>query len=165
MSNKKEADRATDQVFILGATRAMRLREIQVRLSKLEMAGVMLTHEDADHVITMKRRIIEAWVKHNALTAEDRAGIIVAPHHGAGEALPDVPSGAETVVSYVCTPDRLEAVLGDLQRNFIRRAIKHGEKAARRWYWWQTARTVAAFGVQIVVRVVMLRALLEKLGL
>jgi len=77
----------------------------------------------------------------------------------------DVPSTAETIISYLCTPDRLEAVLGDLQRNFARRAAKHGEKAARRWYWWQTARTVAAFGVQIVMKVVMLRALLEKLGL
>jgi len=76
-----------------------------------------------------------------------------------------VPSAAETIISYVCTPDRLEAVLGDLERNFARRATKQGEKAARGWYWWQTARTVAAFGFQIVVKAVLLRELLRKLRL
>jgi hypothetical protein len=76
-----------------------------------------------------------------------------------------IPTAAETIISYVCTPDRLEAVLGDLERNFARRAAKHGEEEARRWYWWQTVRTVAAFGVQIVVRIVMVRELLRKLGL
>jgi hypothetical protein len=81
------------------------------------------------------------------------------------QSAPGVPSLPETIISYVCTPDRLVAVMGDLQRNFSRRAAKHGEKAARRWYWWQTARTVAAFVFQIIVKVVMLRELLRKLGL
>ena len=76
-----------------------------------------------------------------------------------------VPSAAETMISYVCTPDRLEAVLGDLERNFARRAARHGDKAARRWYWWQTFRTVTVFGVQMVVKLVLLRELLRKLGL
>lgn len=78
---------------------------------------------------------------------------------------PRVPSAAETIISYICTADRLEAILGDLQRNFLRRAVKHGETAAQRWYWWQTIRTVAAFGVQIGVKLAMVRELLEKLGL
>ena len=86
-------------------------------------------------------------------------------HHGVRRCPPDVPSAAETIISYVCTPDRLEAVLGDLERNFARRAAKHGEHAARRWYWWQTARTVVVFGFQIVVSAVALRELLRKLGL
>lgn len=87
------------------------------------------------------------------------------PRYSEQLALPRVPSSAETLISYVCTPDRLEAVLGDLERNFVRRAAKHREKAARRWYWWQTARTVAAFGVEIVVKLVMVRELLRKSGL
>jgi hypothetical protein len=76
-----------------------------------------------------------------------------------------IPPTAETIISYICTPDRLEAVLGDLERNFARRAAKHSEKAARRWYWWQTTRTVAAFGVQIAVKLVIVREMLRKLGL
>ena len=79
--------------------------------------------------------------------------------------VPDVPSAAETIISYACSPDRLEAVLGDLQRNFARRVAKHGDTAARRWYWWQTARTLTAFGLQLVTKAVLLRALLAKLGL
>lgn len=76
-----------------------------------------------------------------------------------------IPSLAESVISYVCAPDRLEAVLGDLQRNSCRYASKHGAKAARRWYWWQTVRTFAAFGFQTLARLVLAHELLKRLGL
>jgi hypothetical protein len=92
----------------------------------------------------------------NAVTSETCTALVIVPR---------VPSTAETILSYVCTPDRLEAVLGDLERNFDRRAAKHGEKAARHWYWWQTARTVIIFGIQIIASLALLRGLFRKLGL
>lgn len=76
-----------------------------------------------------------------------------------------VPSAAEAIIDYICSPDRKEAVLGDLQSGFTRITAKRGEKAARRWYWWQTTRTAAAFGMQMISRLVLLRTLLGKLGL
>jgi hypothetical protein len=76
-----------------------------------------------------------------------------------------VPQTGETILWYLCSPDRLEVVLGDLERNFKRRAASHGEQAARRWYWWQISRTVVVFGFQVIVKVAVQRGVLEKLGI
>ena len=87
------------------------------------------------------------------------------PHHGAPERAPacEVPSAGETILSYVCEPDRLEAMLGCLEQNFKRRATKHGRHAAQRYYWFQVARAVISFGLDALQRLDLLRSLLEKL--
>jgi hypothetical protein len=86
------------------------------------------------------------------------------PPKGLSPALPSMPSTAEKIISYVCTPDQMEMTLGCLQEGFTSRVAKVGEKAARRWYWWQTVRTVMVFGVQTVVKFLMLWELLRKAG-
>jgi hypothetical protein len=78
---------------------------------------------------------------------------------------PPIPPAGETVLWYICSPDRLEVVLGDLEEKFLRRAATSGSAAARNWYWWQVARTALAFGLQIIVKLALLRGILEKLGI
>jgi hypothetical protein len=76
-----------------------------------------------------------------------------------------VPPAGETILWFICSPDRLEVVLGDLERNFHRRAAARGVSAARRWYWWQVVRTSVMFLVQIIGGVALLRGLLQRLGI
>jgi hypothetical protein len=104
---------------------------------------------------------------------EDRDAFVrVRVSHGADEGqasniarLSNIPTLAERLLSLVCTPDRLEVVLGDMEEGFAKLAARHGEKFARRWYWWQTARTMVAFGFQGLANVVAARELLKRLGL
>lgn len=76
-----------------------------------------------------------------------------------------VPQSGETILWFICSPDRLEVVLGDLERNFDRRAAARGASAARRWYWWQVVRTSVMFLGQIIGGVALLRGLLQRLGI
>ena len=78
---------------------------------------------------------------------------------------PVVPHRAETIITYVCPTDRLEAVLGDLEERFAQRVVNCGEKAARHWYWWQAIRSVTAFLFRTAQRGMLFWELLEKLGL
>ena len=91
--------------------------------------------------------------------------MVSVPHHGSPERAPDleVPSVGETILSYVCEPDRLEAMLGCLEQNFRRRATKNGLNAAHRYYWFQVARAVISFGLDAVQRLGLLRSLLDQL--
>ena len=91
--------------------------------------------------------------------------MVSVPHHGSPERAPDleVPSVGEMILSYVCEPDRLEAMLGCLEQNFRRRATKNGLNAAHRYYWFQVARAVISFGLDAVQRLGLLRSLLDQL--
>jgi hypothetical protein len=108
-------------------------------------------HQDSDYNIDM------------VVFANDQ--VIRAPHNGSREARPSMPRAGEIIRGYVCRPDRLEAVIGDLERNFRKRAIKHGVAAARRWYWWQVVRSVGAFGIKLLQSAELVDELLRKLGL
>ena len=90
---------------------------------------------------------------------------ISVPHHGSLERAPviEVPSSGETILSYVCKPDCLEAMLGCLEQNFRRRATKRGLRAAQRYYWFQVARAVISFGLDALYRLDLLWGLLDKL--
>jgi hypothetical protein len=74
-----------------------------------------------------------------------------------------LPCAAEKLLSLACPPDRLEAVLGCMEECYVQMAARHGERFARRWYWWQTARSVAWFGMENLTRVVAARELLKRL--
>jgi hypothetical protein len=47
------------------------------------------------------------------------------------------PSNAETLLSYLLPPDRLQEVLGDFDEGYRLMVDRHGLRPARRWYWWQ----------------------------
>jgi hypothetical protein len=77
----------------------------------------------------------------------------------------EVPALGELILSYVCSPEILEGMLGDLEEHFRKLAKKQGVAAARRWYRWQVARSVVGFALNFLVRVVSIWELLQKLGL
>ena len=60
----------------------------------------------------------------------------------------EVPTVGETILTYLCKPDRLEVTLGCLEESFRRRAAKHGLRAAQRYYWFQVGRAIAAFSLE-----------------
>jgi len=59
-----------------------------------------------------------------------------------------IPTAGETILAYLCKPDRLEVTLGCLEENFRRRAAKHGPRTAQRYYWFQVVRAIAAFSLE-----------------
>jgi hypothetical protein len=52
------------------------------------------------------------------------------------------PRMALWLVEQIAAPDQREAVLGDLQEEFAALSTRTGITAARRWFWWQSARTL-----------------------
>ena len=90
------------------------------------------------------------------------------PHHERVRhlaAIPTLPAGAELLMAWIATPDRLEAALGALEDGFRRIAHKNGQAAATRWYRWQVGRSAGAFFLQKLLRVAGISALLHKVGL
>ena len=73
-----------------------------------------------------------------------------------------VPTFAALILGFVCPPDRLEAVLGDLDQTFQRLAKECNIRAARKWYYWQVIRSVAAFGFGGLQKAAALYELFEK---
>lgn len=71
----------------------------------------------------------------------------------------------ERILRYLCTPAELEGVIGDLEETFRKIVTKDGRGAAQRWYWWQVARSCAAFGAKLFGAAVVVRQMLSKLGL
>jgi hypothetical protein len=82
-----------------------------------------------------------------------------------GEAQTHVPEFGASILAFVCSPDRLEAVLGDLEENFHRIALKRGVSAARRWYYYQIVRSVLAFSFGLLRTGLAITEILRKLGL
>jgi hypothetical protein len=78
---------------------------------------------------------------------------------------PEVPKGAERLLNWITHPDRVEAVLGDIERRFRMKVKANGEFKARRWYWEQIAHSAVYFLVQTILRGVGVVYLLRKLGL
>jgi len=74
-----------------------------------------------------------------------------------------VPAGAELVLAWMVSPDRLEALLGDMEAGFHRLSTKHGERAARCWYKWQVVRTALALFGPKLMRLTGIRLVLRKL--
>jgi hypothetical protein len=135
----------------------IRVKFLTSNLNRLTADQIIVTHSDVDHA-SWHHYIKRAGILHDA----GRNDLLRVPHHGSQ---PEVPWVGECILEYVCSSDRLEVVLGDLERNFRRRTAKRGLAAARRWYWWQVMRSVAAFGIQAIVAIVLLRDFLKKIGL
>ena len=56
---------------------------------------------------------------------------------------------ASWLIDLFATPEQAESVLGDLLEEFSDLASKSGVAFARRWYWWQSVRTIAhLFGAE-----------------
>jgi hypothetical protein len=47
------------------------------------------------------------------------------------------------LIDLFATPEQAESILGDLLEEFSNLASKSGVASARRWYWWQSVRTIA----------------------
>jgi hypothetical protein len=77
----------------------------------------------------------------------------------------ETPKSAESVLALLYAPDRLEAILGDLEENYRRYAAKHGVAAARRWYWFKVAQEVGFSVLRLLRFAVSIHELLRKLGL
>jgi hypothetical protein len=86
------------------------------------------------------------------------------PHASQGRPLPEVPALGEQILSYVCSSDHLEEILGHMQERFRNEAETRGIKSARRWYWWQVVRSAGLFALKLLSRFVSMWELLEKLG-
>jgi hypothetical protein len=130
------------------------------RASDGQFNNGVLTHLDADHLYVARSADPGARVDNLTILCSEHHYL---PHHRSTGSTP--PCSGSAILEYVCPPDQLEAVLGDLERNFHRRANKRGFAAARRWYWWQVARSVIAFGIRIVVAATFLREIMKKFGL
>jgi hypothetical protein len=50
---------------------------------------------------------------------------------------------ARWLIDLFATPEQAESILGDLLEEFSDLASKSGVASARRWYWWQSVRTIA----------------------
>jgi hypothetical protein len=59
------------------------------------------------------------------------------------------PRIASWLIDLSTTPEKAEAILGDLLEESSDLASKSGAASARRWYWWQSLRTIAhLFGAE-----------------
>jgi hypothetical protein len=70
----------------------------------------------------------------------------------------------EALIGLFCGHAFRDAVLGDLAEMFEARAARDGARSARTWYWWQVARSFAAFGWRWAQRLVQLQAVLRLIG-
>jgi hypothetical protein len=53
------------------------------------------------------------------------------------------------LIDLFATPEQAESILGDLLEEFSNLVSKSGVASARRWYWWQSVRTIAhLFGAE-----------------
>lgn len=80
------------------------------------------------------------------------------------ESEPKVPRLGELLISVVCQRKVREAVLGDLEEGFQTRAHARGARIARRWYWWQVAKSAAAFTWRWTRRLLELDELIRRIG-
>jgi hypothetical protein len=76
-----------------------------------------------------------------------------------------VPRLAETILTYLYSPEKLEGMLGDLEEGFRRITTRQGLNAARWWYRWQTARSVVASVGNFLLRVASIVEAIRKLCL
>jgi hypothetical protein len=125
------------------------------------MEGCINLHGDAGQIRPDHRQNYDIDI----IVSLDEDGVIRAPHHGKGAEGPSPPSVGGIILAYLCRPDRLEVVLGDLERNFRKRAMKDGLVAARRWYWWQVTRSIGAFCLKLLQSAETIHEPLRKLGL
>lgn len=122
------------------------------------------THVDHDHVVphNIHRHLsahgrdldVDVVVYMDDLVLKIPAEVTVPP-----------PVLGERVLRYLCTPAELEGVIGDLEETFRKIVTKDGRGAAQRWYWWQVARSGAAFGTKLFGAAVVVKEMLSKLGL
>ncbi len=61
-----------------------------------------------------------------------------------------VPLRAEELLSWICSPDEMEEVLGDFEERFIWVRERRGLPAAQRWYWAQVVKYAAKIGRNLV---------------
>jgi hypothetical protein len=142
------------------------------RQSRLILQRVIFTHPDQDHRLAaqillkgdvgQQIRFLRGYDIDMVAYPND---LVQVPHHGSRKKIHSVPVAGGILLGYVCAPDRLEVVLGDLEQNFRKRAMKYGIAAAHRWYWWQVARSIGAFFVKLLQSAELIHQLLIKLGL
>ena len=139
-----------------------KMRDCRVVFSYKLNGRMILSHPDDDHQKTFlflgEGADLKPLVDPNGMHI-----LLQVPHHGPRPSAP--PAAAVAILEYVCPPHRLETVLGDLEQNFRRRSYGRGPAAARRWYWWQVARSAITFGIQIVTAMAFLREVLKRFGL
>jgi hypothetical protein len=73
------------------------------------------------------------------------------------------PSAGDLILSWVCPPDKLEALLGDLREICAKRAKTHGVRSARLMYWWHVTRTTGFYLLGALMRVLKILMLVEAL--
>lgn len=76
---------------------------------------------------------------------------------------PTVPAAAERMLAWALPVAMQEAMLGDFAQRFHERVAKDGVRAARAWYWWQTARSILPLLLRLGGKLLAIRELLEKL--
>jgi hypothetical protein len=74
------------------------------------------------------------------------------------------PAAGVSILSWLYRGDSLEALLGDLEEEYQKRAMEHGVSAAQRWYYWQVARSVLVSLASALELVVRIYDALKKLG-
>ncbi|MEA3051524.1 MAG: hypothetical protein QOG72_427 [Sphingomonadales bacterium] len=76
---------------------------------------------------------------------------------------PAVSPVAEAILRFVSGVDS-EAVLGDLQEQFLERALRDGPDRAHAWYRRQVRRSLGAFVWRWIQRIALIESLLSRLG-
>ena len=61
-----------------------------------------------------------------------------------------VPLRAEELLSWVCSPDEMEEVLGDHEERFIWVRERRGLPSAQRWYWAQALKYAVKIGRNLI---------------
>jgi hypothetical protein len=74
-----------------------------------------------------------------------------------------VPPAGKFILACVCPPEKLEALLGDLQELCEKWAKTRGVRTARVMYWWHVARTTSVYLIGALMQVLKLVAALRKI--
>jgi hypothetical protein len=137
-------------------------------LQSVKVTTIVVTHWDRDHGSirlpgdSSQPQPLAGNHDVDVVFYTDDVTLLHAAHHGTAEAKP--PPAGESILRYVCPADRLEAVIGDLHEGFMKHMAQHGPSAARRWYWWQVARSLGMFCGKLLAAAAVAYEWLKKLG-
>jgi hypothetical protein len=150
------AQRATDEAIASPAVEMnKRLGEILQCQHHLREALSLVTA----YLESAKERIFSSpqWL------ARDEGSSAHVDHHQ--EESVAAPKIAEKLLSLLLPAETQDALLGCLQEGFRRKAKLEGLKEANQWYWWQFGQALGPTLVRAVIRLLMLRELLDRLKL
>ena len=105
---------------------------------------------------TLERRNVQALLR-----LELRSWVIsIAPPRPAPL---EVPGVSERVLSLVCPPYMVDAVMGDLEERFGKLATRHGPGFARWWYRYQVGWATLSFGGRLFTRLGSIAEIFKRL--